>query len=382
MGLLLARIFFILLISIVLISGCVSPINQTNNLNQTISANTVIPTQTSIPLSIFLTGEQTANKIAQNIDYNNPIVKKYASTYITPSNRGNYNFKQVFDIWDSINNNWTWVAYPDDYSHYLNASDLITGGLRGNCLNLAVLTSASIEAIGGNSRIVKVSSPDSMNWHVYPELFIGNSANDAQIVTDYVTKRYSTKMAYWHEEVDSQGVTSYWLNLDYIPKTPGGYHFDDNGEYYVFYPNGNFNTFPDTGYLENFPHSSFYQTSSNLNEIPGGIPISYHSYTVLPFHGSPNKTISMEIIVNTGSLNSFIFDQENFSNFKPFLEGNITTSPLWWRTHYSNIEDRVFNFYPPVEGDYYLVIYNFPIYQYDADSKKSLNVTIIMATPQ
>jgi hypothetical protein len=369
----LARISSILLIITILISGCVFPINQNNNLNQSVSANPVIPTQTGIPSSNFLTGEQTASKISQDIDYNNSIVRNYATTHITPSNKGNYSIKQVFDIWDSINNNWTYVGHPDDYTYYSKASDLITQGLHGNCLNFAIVTTASIESIGGKSRVVMVLSPNG-DWHAYSELYIGSSPSDIQPVIDYVTARYSIKMAHWHQEVDSDGVTNYWLNLDYLPKTPGGSLYDDNGAYFVYYPNGNFAWFTDSGYPENFPSLSSYQNNSApLKIYEKSLTIPYRNVSAYPLQSSPNETTIIEITTDNASINAFILDQQNLNKFEDIEYLNQTS---FNGVMFFNVRHRILIFKPASDGDYYLTLINFQLPMFNPDMGNEVNVTI------
>jgi len=336
------------------------------------------PTETEVPQSILKIGETTANKISQNIDYKNPIVKDYARAQITESNKGNYSIKQVFDIWDSINNSWTYVGYPDEYTYYSNASDLITGGLRGNCVNFAILTSALIESIGGKTRVVKTIGPEGI-WHVYPEVFIGTSRREIQPVISYVKKRYSTKKAYYHEEVAFQGVKNYWLNLDNWQKKPGDPLFDDYGVYHVYYPNGNFTSFSDSGYSANFP--PFPPPSNVSNPIVISrttVTISYRTYKSYSFHRLANEPITIEIMTDKASVNVFIIEQDNFNKFKEITKGLQTPFSGW---HCLNVNHRVFNFIPASDGIYYLILGNAQFSRYSADTKTDVNVSINATIP-
>ncbi|MEN6395586.1 MAG: hypothetical protein ABFC78_03790 [Methanoregula sp.] len=349
------RIFSILLTSILLISGCSAPSNENNNLKQTVSNDCVSLNFPDIKDAHYKIGSnETASNISQSIDYKNSIVKDYAFSHIFESDRENYRIEHVLDIWDNINARWCYMPLLDEYANYTTASEIIKRqNFAGNCLNFATVTSASIEAIGGKSRIIKSMMPyENQTWHSYAEVFVGNSSSDAQSVVELVKKRYSTENVYLHIENDSQGSMNYWLPLDFIPKRPGGPRFDDNGEYWVYYPDGSFILKTDSGYAENFPSAKsatidFKDSKKISNSMSYYYPIDIHQ----------NETIIIDIEVDESSVNPVILDQENFKIINSNWQNgtNQSYSQKFW---FGNVEHRSFSISAPYEGLYYLIIFN------------------------
>ncbi|MEN6444365.1 MAG: transglutaminase domain-containing protein [Methanoregula sp.] len=195
------RFFLILLIFVLFTSGCLSDTDNNHNFNHSISECSTISMKSLDPPSTLLKGESTAKQFSLIIDNNNRIVNDYTQSHISESNRGKYSINQVLDIWDYTVDQWCYEGHPDDYAYYKSASNLIKGKIKdkfqGNCVNFATVFSASIESLGGRSRVVKVVG-QNMDWHVYPEIFIGSSENEIQPTLDYIKKRYSTQNIYYH----------------------------------------------------------------------------------------------------------------------------------------------------------------------------------------
>jgi tetratricopeptide (TPR) repeat protein len=178
-----------------------------------------------------------ANSISQAIDYSNPIVRNFATSQVQKSSSGHFNIMQIGDVWDPIRAQWTYIGYPNQVMYYTPASESITVGLKGNCLDYAILNAAVIEAMGGNSRII-VTQDVQGNWHAYAEDYVSDNYANLQSITDYLRDRYGESPVYYHSYVDSSGDTEYWLNLDWQANYPGGPFFQDDGTYKIFYPNG------------------------------------------------------------------------------------------------------------------------------------------------
>lgn len=371
----LTQIICIFLCFLLLISGCVSNENESNQLNQSSSINFSHPTQTAIPQSLPKIGAPTASRISQNIDWYSPIVQNYAKNHITDSNKGNFSINQVLDIWDSTNQNWHYIGYPDEYIYYSNASDLISGNLAGNCLNFATVISATVEAIGGRSRVVKGLMPNR-TWHAYSEVFIGNSPSEVEPIIEYVNERYSLKDAWGHEEVNSNGITEYWLNLDNWDKKPGYPRFDDNGEYWVYYPDGSFKRNSDSGYSENFPQRPISPNSSKhivIYQISETLP--YNTTKLYPLPCLPKEKCILEISSKDSIVNAYIFDDEFIKKIHELVQKNSTSSIVWEapNAQYFNVKYRVFEFNTPSERNTYLVISNLS----NINSKFSVSINII-----
>src|SRR5208337_4633759 len=220
--------------------------------SELLSLTTPQPTLTSSELSqvtLEAIPETTeANKIAQAINWQNPTVKNFANTQVQHSSAGNYNVAQICDVWQSIYNQWTYVSDPPLFNYFTSASDSINNGLKGNCVDYAILNAAVIKSIGGDSRVITACPPNGGECHAYAEVALAKTQSDLQADANYVCSRYHCEKIYYHIESDNQGNTEYWLNLDWQANYPGGKFFDDDGTFQVFYPNGLHVTEKDTGY--------------------------------------------------------------------------------------------------------------------------------------
>jgi len=108
--------------------GCTDPLHNSDPIKQ--NKNNSCPfTDTNVPQFNFKNDNQTASIISQDIDLDNPIVKKYAISQIKMDNAGKYNISQVCDIWDSTNKRWNYCPYPDEYVYYKKTSDIINNNL-------------------------------------------------------------------------------------------------------------------------------------------------------------------------------------------------------------------------------------------------------------
>ena len=216
-----------------------------------------------------------ANSISQAIDYTNPVVRNFATSKIERSSGGVYNIAQICDVWDPIHAQWTYIGYPDHW-YYTPASESINVGLKGNCLDYAILNAAIIEAIEGSSRVI-VTQDDKGQWHAYAEEYVSDNYADLQSITDYLRNRYGVSTVYYHSYQDPSGNTEYWLNLDWQANNPGGPFFQDNGTYKIFYPNGEYDVITNSGstIVAQTP-SMQYLTESTPDVVPTStIPLLY-----------------------------------------------------------------------------------------------------------
>jgi hypothetical protein len=181
--------------------------------------------------------QKKAESIASAIDYQNSVVHNFALQQISRSHSGDYTTGQICDIWDSIHNKWTYVSDAANLNYYTPASDSIKNGLKGNCLDYAILNAAAIESIGGSTRVITVDSP-SEDGHAYAEVYVADDKSELLSLETYIGERYHPKFVYHDEETTSDGQTHYWLNLDWQSNYPGGEFYKGNGTRYAFYPNG------------------------------------------------------------------------------------------------------------------------------------------------
>jgi hypothetical protein len=206
-----------------------TPISTVPSLNQ---VQSITPIQTNQATST------KADQISRAIDYLTPTVKNFANRQIQQSSSGTYNTAQICDVWQSIYNQWTYVSDPPDFNYFTSASDSINNGLKGNCVDYAILNAAVIESIGGSSRVVTACPPDTGQCHAYAEVYLDSSPSELQKAANYICSRYNCKTINYHMYLDPQGNTEYWLNLDWQANYPGGSFFQDNGTIQIYYPNG------------------------------------------------------------------------------------------------------------------------------------------------
>ena len=178
---------------------------------------------------------QIAAKIKNAMDYTNPITRDFALTLIPNSHEGNYNIAQICDLWEAVYNKWTYVNDPRGSDYFSPASRTIQLGLKGDCDDFAITVGSIVQSIGGSTRIVTAYNEQS--GHAYPEVYIGTSKTDLDKVASYIGKRYHAKGIAYHTRT-KDGVTQYWLNLDWQSKYSGGRFFHDSGEITIYYPNG------------------------------------------------------------------------------------------------------------------------------------------------
>ena len=193
----------------------------------------ILPTPPKIiPSSIE---QQRSEQIKEAMDYTNPITRDFALTLIPKSHGGEYNIAQICDLWDAIYKKWTYVNDPRGNDYYSPSSRTIQLGLKGDCDDFAIITGSVIQSIGGSSRIVTAYNVEG--GHAYPEVLIGTSKTSIDNVATYIGNRYHTKSIAYHTHI-KDGVTQYWLNLDWQSRYPGGKFFQDTSDLTVYYPNG------------------------------------------------------------------------------------------------------------------------------------------------
>ena len=168
------------------------------------------------------------------MDYTNPTTRDFALTLIDQSHSGSYNIAQICDMWEKIYKRWTYVNDPKGFEYFSPASRTIKLGLKGDCDDFAILTAASIQAIGGSPRIIVASNTNAAG-HAYAEVYLGPSKSNLESATNYICKRYNCKsIAY---RVSNEGGQMRLANLDWQAKHPGGPYYQNNGETVAIYPN-------------------------------------------------------------------------------------------------------------------------------------------------
>jgi hypothetical protein len=237
-----------------------------------------------------------ANSISQAIDYSDPIVRNFATAHVQKSSSGHFNIMQIGDVWDPIYAQWTYIGYPNQVMYFTPASESINVGLKGNCLDYAILNAAVIEAIGGNSRVI-VTQDVQGQWHAYAEEYVSDNYAYLQSITDYLIDRYGESPVYYHSYVDSSGNTEYWLNLDWQANYPGGPFFQDDGTYKIFYPNGAYDVIQNSG--------STIVASTPTSRVPVLLYVPTPTPTI-PLLYYPTTVPALHEPVCTKTLNGFV----------------------------------------------------------------------------
>jgi len=171
---------------------------------------------------------ESAQAIKEAIDYENPITRNFA-VQLAAEYPGEYNIGQICSIYEHIRGEWKYVSDPSGQEYFAYASESIENGLVGDCDDFAILMAATIEAIGGGSRVILASGPEGA--HAYAEVYVG--PDDAPLtheVLESIQDRYAERYpSYIHKpainyHVDSKGRV--WLNLDWTATHPGGPFFE------------------------------------------------------------------------------------------------------------------------------------------------------------
>ncbi len=174
-------------------------------------------------------------RIVAAVDYNNPIVKRFANNCTINTRFDSYieqeydsEFKtiiQALAICEEINSHWNYVHDPESEEYFAKASETIgnvkDGKYSGDCDDHAIMMCACIKAIGGKTRLVRsqCTSNGKTTGHLYPILYLGDKLKASKV--DYILKDlYRNDVHFLWEEKDGEKV--YWLNFDYSENHAGG----------------------------------------------------------------------------------------------------------------------------------------------------------------
>ncbi len=176
-----------------------------------------------------------AAAISDAIDPGNPVTRDFAVSLIPRSHGGPFNLAQACDLWEDVYGRWTYVDDPRGDEYFSPASRTITLGLKGDCDDFAITLAAMIESVGGSARVV--TAKNSTSGHAYPELYIGNNSEKFETAAAYIRQRYHVTDVGCHITNGDDGPT-FWLNMDWWSRHPGGRFFADDGERTAYYPDG------------------------------------------------------------------------------------------------------------------------------------------------
>lgn len=165
---------------------------------------------------------RTVRGIESKVDYRDSVVRNYAVA-ASLKHFDEYHAKfgpivRAFSLFKEINGNFRYVADSQRDEYFATPRETILNGMGGDCDDHSVLMVSALKAIGVHARMVLTEG------HLYPELFCGDEKNFEKINTAIMSLfgREVKGNIYYHEENGS-----YWLNLDYSARHPGGPYVSD-----------------------------------------------------------------------------------------------------------------------------------------------------------
>jgi Transglutaminase-like superfamily len=241
-------ILLVVLLFVIVIAGAAEVlaggIRQSLPEGQASISGSSLPVLLSSPIPGGL-ADETSERIAESADYQDPAVKNFVASHTHISGGAN-TIAQLSDLWEAIHANWTYTGNPTDTNEFHPAGETIGNGLKGNCLDYAILNAAIIESLGGTARVVSAYNPQG-EGHAYAEVYAGDSVSGIMAVNAYIASRYHATALYLHTTAGPGNTTEYWLNLDWQAPYPGGPFFGDNGTYYASFLTGTGIRYEDNG---------------------------------------------------------------------------------------------------------------------------------------
>lgn len=165
---------------------------------------------------------RTVNSLKSKVDHRDSVVRNFAvssSLKFFDEYHGKFGpVVRAFSIFKEINNNFKYVADSERDEYFATPRETILNGMGGDCDDHSILMVSALKAIGVHARMVLTEG------HLYPELFCGDEKSFEKINTA-IMSLFSKEVKgniYYHEENGS-----YWLNLDYSARHPGGPYVSD-----------------------------------------------------------------------------------------------------------------------------------------------------------
>jgi hypothetical protein len=183
--------------------------------------------------------ELTALGISQAIDHEHPAVVE-RSLEVTKNYRGSYNILQVAAVFDHVYTGWNYSRDPFGMEHFEKAGVSVYT-MTGDCDDYAILMVSMIKSLGGEGRVVCVSG------HAYPEVYLGRDLSETDIgeYRDKLNEYYEnkgSKIRVKHLNYHSDKDGTYWMNMDYQERYPGGrfVEYSRKAEHLVIYSDGSY----------------------------------------------------------------------------------------------------------------------------------------------
>ncbi len=142
------------------------------------------------------------------VESKHPEIMKTVANIVS---RGSYSTKQVCELYDWVFNNVKYLSDPNylETIRYANETLLLK---RGDCDDIAVLSSSFVESIGGLTRIIIADD------HAFSQVHIGDNEDDVNKTLMEIASFYGLKPSNYTSLVmpteDDDG--AYWLSFDPI----------------------------------------------------------------------------------------------------------------------------------------------------------------------
>lgn len=164
-----------------------------------------------------------APAIAAAMDIADPITRNTA-VKLAAGEDGPFHVEQVASLWTFVRGRWRYVNDPRGQEYFAKASETITNEYAGDCDDFAILLASMITAIGGEARVVVMSSPEG--GHAYAEACIRmDPAEVASRLATYYRRKwdpYLGRQRITRVHYRSTEACPVWLNLDWNAGVPGG----------------------------------------------------------------------------------------------------------------------------------------------------------------
>jgi hypothetical protein len=165
----------------------------------------------------------TVGDVVAALDARHPTTRNTA-VQIASTEEGPFSIEQVAKLWSHVRGRWHYVNDPRGQEYFARASESIVNGYAGDCDDFAIVLGATIEAIGGEARVVMMDGPGG--GHAYAEACLTLTPNDVRdrLVRYYRGRndpnlgRQSFRTMHYRQ---SEGCPV-WLNLDWNAGFPGG----------------------------------------------------------------------------------------------------------------------------------------------------------------
>lgn len=166
--------------------------------------------------------DKTVRGIKSRVDFQDSVVRNFSVRHSLED------FDEYFpkygrvvrflSLFRYINTHFKYVQDTRRDEYFATARETILNGLGGDCDDHSILMAACMQSIGAQCRIVLIQG------HAYPELYCGSKEDFEAMKQAIITlfPRPAVKEIYYHEMKGS-----YWINLDYTARHPGGPYMND-----------------------------------------------------------------------------------------------------------------------------------------------------------